>query len=193
MRKAVNKQANKASRNEPEPSKYVPSGVAKLCAPEFHLVRARMREAYATRLGGVHLPGGGQRTHVRRSRHLSFYDPKVEGRQVTRGYNYEQFQGSSSEGRKGQPRLQRGHGGFGHLLKVIGRTFLDPIRVLDVGSNVFRGGRAPRASVRGNRTHGHPFKRHGLEFRDPYGPQGALQPRDGSFPLGHAHSYNVRT
>ncbi|PKI55022.1 hypothetical protein CRG98_024587 [Punica granatum] len=37
-----------------------------------------------TRLGSVHLPGDSRRTHVRRSRHLPLYDPKVEGRQVTR-------------------------------------------------------------------------------------------------------------
>ncbi|PKI41315.1 hypothetical protein CRG98_038301 [Punica granatum] len=55
-----------------------------LCTPEFHLVGARMREASATRLGSVHLPGDARRTRVRRSRHLPFYDPKVEGRQVTR-------------------------------------------------------------------------------------------------------------
>ena len=83
-RKAVNRQANKASGNEPEPVKYVPSGVAKLCAPEFNLVGARMRAPKQTRLGSVHLPGDARRTHVRRSRHLPFYDPKVEGRQVTR-------------------------------------------------------------------------------------------------------------
>ncbi|PKI65349.1 hypothetical protein CRG98_014264, partial [Punica granatum] len=39
---------------------------------------------YATRLGSIHLPGDVRRTHVRRSRHLPFYDSKVEGRQVTR-------------------------------------------------------------------------------------------------------------
>ncbi|PKI54146.1 hypothetical protein CRG98_025462 [Punica granatum] len=38
----------------------------------------------ATRLGSVHLPGNARRTHMRRSRHLPFYDPKVEGQQVTR-------------------------------------------------------------------------------------------------------------
>ncbi|PKI57935.1 hypothetical protein CRG98_021684 [Punica granatum] len=37
--------------------------------------------AYATQLGSVHLPGDA---HVKRSRHLPFYDPKVEVRQVTR-------------------------------------------------------------------------------------------------------------
>ncbi|OWM72567.1 hypothetical protein CDL15_Pgr013035 [Punica granatum] len=37
----------------------------------------------ATRLGSVHLPGDARRTHVKRSRHLPFYDPKIEGRQVT--------------------------------------------------------------------------------------------------------------
>ncbi|PKI61598.1 hypothetical protein CRG98_017973 [Punica granatum] len=42
-----------------------------LCAPKFHLVGARMREAYATRLGSIHLPGA-RRTHVRRSRHSLF-------------------------------------------------------------------------------------------------------------------------
>ncbi|PKI75889.1 hypothetical protein CRG98_003723 [Punica granatum] len=68
---------------EPEPTKYVPSGVAKLCAPKFNLVGARMREAYTTRLGSVHLPGDARRTHVRRSCHLPFYDSRVEGRQVT--------------------------------------------------------------------------------------------------------------
>ncbi|PKI67358.1 hypothetical protein CRG98_012255, partial [Punica granatum] len=55
-----------------------------LCAPEFNLVGARVRYAYATRLGSVHLPGDARRTHVKRSRHLPFYNPKVEGQQVTR-------------------------------------------------------------------------------------------------------------
>ncbi|PKI57279.1 hypothetical protein CRG98_022318 [Punica granatum] len=54
------------------------------CAhPNFISSVARMREAYVTRLGSVHLLGNARRTHVRRSRHLPFYDPKVEGRQVT--------------------------------------------------------------------------------------------------------------
>ncbi|PKI65916.1 hypothetical protein CRG98_013687 [Punica granatum] len=81
--KAVNKQASKQTGLSPNPVD-VPSGVAKLCVPEFHHVGACMRGAYATRLGSVHLPGDARRTHVRRSRHLPFYDPKVEGRQVTR-------------------------------------------------------------------------------------------------------------
>ncbi|PKI62526.1 hypothetical protein CRG98_017081 [Punica granatum] len=55
-----------------------------VCAPEFNLVGARMRAPEQKRLGSVHLPGDARRTHVRRSRHLPFYDPKVEGRQVTR-------------------------------------------------------------------------------------------------------------
>ncbi|PKI38102.1 hypothetical protein CRG98_041508 [Punica granatum] len=56
-----------------------------MCAPEFRLVGARnARSLNATRLGSVHLPGDARRTHVRRSRRLPFYDPKVEGRQVTR-------------------------------------------------------------------------------------------------------------
>ncbi|PKI56146.1 hypothetical protein CRG98_023464 [Punica granatum] len=55
-----------------------------VCAPEFNLVGARMRAPKQTRLGSVHLPGDARRTHVRRSRYLPFYDPKVEGRQVTR-------------------------------------------------------------------------------------------------------------
>ncbi|PKI62559.1 hypothetical protein CRG98_017051 [Punica granatum] len=55
-----------------------------VCAPEFNLVGARIREPKQTRLGNVHLPGDARRTYVRRSRHLPFYDPKVEGRQVTR-------------------------------------------------------------------------------------------------------------
>ncbi|PKI64987.1 hypothetical protein CRG98_014611 [Punica granatum] len=43
-----------------------------VCAPEFNLVGARMREAYATRLRSIHLPGDARRTHVRRSRHSLF-------------------------------------------------------------------------------------------------------------------------
>ncbi|PKI41328.1 hypothetical protein CRG98_038281 [Punica granatum] len=62
--------------------------VAKLCAPEFRLVGARVRSPNATRLRSVHLPGDARRTHVRKSRHLPFYDPKVEGRQVTRVLGY---------------------------------------------------------------------------------------------------------
>ncbi|PKI78844.1 hypothetical protein CRG98_000769 [Punica granatum] len=82
VQKAVNKYASKQTGSRPNPLS-VPSGVAKLCAPEFNLVGARMREAYATRLGSIHLPGDARWTRVRRSRHLPFYDPKVEGRQVT--------------------------------------------------------------------------------------------------------------
>ncbi|PKI61991.1 hypothetical protein CRG98_017623 [Punica granatum] len=57
--------------------------VEQLCTPEFNLVGARMRAPKKTRLGSVHLLGDARRTHVRRSRYLPFYDPKVEGRQVT--------------------------------------------------------------------------------------------------------------
>ncbi|PKI69367.1 hypothetical protein CRG98_010249 [Punica granatum] len=45
---------------------------AYLCTPEFRLVGARMHEAYATRLGSIHIPGDARRTHVRRSRHSLF-------------------------------------------------------------------------------------------------------------------------
>ncbi|PKI34589.1 hypothetical protein CRG98_045020 [Punica granatum] len=43
-----------------------------LYAPEFNLVGARMREAYATRLGSVYLPKDARQARVRRSRHLLF-------------------------------------------------------------------------------------------------------------------------
>ncbi|PKI71901.1 hypothetical protein CRG98_007706 [Punica granatum] len=82
-KKAVNRHASKQPETSPNPLNF-PSGVAKLCAPEFNLVGARMRAPKQTRLGSVHLPGDARWTHVRRSRHLPFYDPKVEGRQVTR-------------------------------------------------------------------------------------------------------------
>ncbi|PKI58139.1 hypothetical protein CRG98_021469 [Punica granatum] len=55
--KAINKHASKQTELSPNPL-AVPSGVAKLCALEFHLVRARMCGAYATRLGSIHLPVG---------------------------------------------------------------------------------------------------------------------------------------
>ncbi|PKI77725.1 hypothetical protein CRG98_001849 [Punica granatum] len=46
--------------------------------------RSMHARAYATRLRSVHLPGDARQTYVRRSRHLPFYDSKVEGRQDTR-------------------------------------------------------------------------------------------------------------
>ncbi|PKI64985.1 hypothetical protein CRG98_014609 [Punica granatum] len=50
-----------------------PSGLCFLCAPEFNLVGAPMREAMQRGLGvSVHLPGDSQRTRVRRSHHLPF-------------------------------------------------------------------------------------------------------------------------
>ncbi|PKI67386.1 hypothetical protein CRG98_012223 [Punica granatum] len=55
-----------------KPAGATTSIASPLCAPEFHLVGARMREAYATRLESVHLPGDARRTRVRRSRHLLF-------------------------------------------------------------------------------------------------------------------------
>ncbi|PKI65185.1 hypothetical protein CRG98_014415 [Punica granatum] len=51
----------------------------RVCTPEFQSRRGTRARAYATWLGSVHLPGDARRTHVRRSRHLLFYDPKVEG------------------------------------------------------------------------------------------------------------------
>ncbi|OWM71929.1 hypothetical protein CDL15_Pgr017812 [Punica granatum] len=54
-----------------------------VCSPEFHLVGARMRAPIQRGLGLSTLPGT-RRTHVRMSRHLPFYDPKVENRQVNR-------------------------------------------------------------------------------------------------------------
>ncbi|PKI48220.1 hypothetical protein CRG98_031375 [Punica granatum] len=71
VQKAINKHASKQTESSPNPLD-VPGGVAKLCAPEFYLVGARVHEAYAMRLGSVHLPGDARRTHVRRSRHLLF-------------------------------------------------------------------------------------------------------------------------
>ncbi|PKI53382.1 hypothetical protein CRG98_026222 [Punica granatum] len=55
------------------------------CAhPNFNLVGVRNARAYETQLGSVHLPRDARRTHVRRSRHLSFYDPKVESHSSNR-------------------------------------------------------------------------------------------------------------
>ncbi|PKI50892.1 hypothetical protein CRG98_028720 [Punica granatum] len=54
------------------------------CAhPNFVSLGLACASLNATWLGSVHLPGDARRTHVRRSRHLPFYDSKVEGRQVT--------------------------------------------------------------------------------------------------------------
>ncbi|PKI64869.1 hypothetical protein CRG98_014736 [Punica granatum] len=69
--KAINKHASKQTESSPNPL-AVPCGIAKLCALEFHLVGAHMREAYLMRPESVHLPGDARRTRMRRSRHLLF-------------------------------------------------------------------------------------------------------------------------
>ncbi|PKI78937.1 hypothetical protein CRG98_000671 [Punica granatum] len=49
-------------------------GFVHACPDEikFGCAQARMREAYATRLGSVHLPGDVRQTHVRRTCHFLF-------------------------------------------------------------------------------------------------------------------------
>ncbi|PKI73725.1 hypothetical protein CRG98_005882 [Punica granatum] len=71
-RLAMESKANGSSLN---PLSMVPSGVAKLNGPECRLSSG----STCARLGIVHLSWDMSRTRVRRSRHLSFYDPKVEG------------------------------------------------------------------------------------------------------------------
>ncbi|PKI61756.1 hypothetical protein CRG98_017868 [Punica granatum] len=75
----MNMQENK--RLEPEPTKYVPSGVAKLYGPECGLSSGPALRAFGSRgLEVSTFPWGRVTdTRERRSRHLSFYDPKVEG------------------------------------------------------------------------------------------------------------------
>ncbi|PKI77708.1 hypothetical protein CRG98_001892 [Punica granatum] len=62
------------------------SGVAKLYGPECGLSSGPALRAFGSRgLGVSTFPCGRMTdTRERRSRHLSFYDPKVEGGQVTR-------------------------------------------------------------------------------------------------------------
>ncbi|PKI59062.1 hypothetical protein CRG98_020550 [Punica granatum] len=70
-----------SKRIEPEPTKYVPSGVAKLYGPECGLSSGLALRAFGSRSLGVSTFPWGRVTdkRERRSRHLSFYDPKVEG------------------------------------------------------------------------------------------------------------------
>ncbi|PKI77277.1 hypothetical protein CRG98_002346 [Punica granatum] len=70
-----------SKRIEPKPTKYVPSGVAKLYGPECGLLSGPALRAFGSRCLGVStFPWGCVTdTRERRSRHLSFYDPKVEG------------------------------------------------------------------------------------------------------------------
>ncbi|PKI50043.1 hypothetical protein CRG98_029569 [Punica granatum] len=76
--RGTNKRPSKASLTKTK-------GRLTYCAhPNFVSLGHACARLNATRLGSVHLPGDARRTHVRRSRHLPFYDPKVEGRQVTR-------------------------------------------------------------------------------------------------------------
>ncbi|PKI58128.1 hypothetical protein CRG98_021477 [Punica granatum] len=81
----VNKQASKASGNEPKPSKRNPQWSRQIVRTRmWTLIGARIAHFWIARLGSVHLPEDARRTRVRRSRHLSFYDSKVEGEKVTR-------------------------------------------------------------------------------------------------------------
>ncbi|PKI70941.1 hypothetical protein CRG98_008674 [Punica granatum] len=70
-----------SKRIEPEPTKCVPSGVAKLYGPKCGLSSGPALRAFGSRgLGVSTFPWGCVTdTRERRSRHLSFYDPKVEG------------------------------------------------------------------------------------------------------------------
>ncbi|PKI64289.1 hypothetical protein CRG98_015329 [Punica granatum] len=75
-----------------------------VCTPEFHLVGVRMREAYATRLGSVHLPGDARRTSVRRSRHLLFTTRR------SRAVESPESRGTGSRTRKMSKLVRRGIG-----------------------------------------------------------------------------------
>ncbi|PKI63067.1 hypothetical protein CRG98_016518 [Punica granatum] len=74
---AVSTQAN--DRIEPEPTKYSQRS-RQAVRTRISSRRSAHVRAYATRLGSVHLPGDTRQTRVRRSRHLPFYNPEVEGR-----------------------------------------------------------------------------------------------------------------
>ncbi|PKI73916.1 hypothetical protein CRG98_005680 [Punica granatum] len=62
------------------------NGTSHCAHPNFNLVGVRNARAYATLLGSVHLPGNAQRTCVRRSHHLPFYDSEIEGRNNIANY-----------------------------------------------------------------------------------------------------------
>ncbi|PKI40450.1 hypothetical protein CRG98_039154 [Punica granatum] len=66
-----------SKRIEPEPTKYVPSGVVKLYGPECGLSSRPALRAFGSRgLGVSTVPWGCMMdTRERRSHHLSFYDP----------------------------------------------------------------------------------------------------------------------
>ncbi|OWM83271.1 hypothetical protein CDL15_Pgr012752 [Punica granatum] len=68
----------------PRSAGHIDATLASCAHPNFVSSGHACARLNATRLGSVHLPGDARRTQVRRSRHLPFYDPKVEGRQVTR-------------------------------------------------------------------------------------------------------------
>ncbi|PKI65469.1 hypothetical protein CRG98_014127 [Punica granatum] len=67
MEKTINEYVSKQTGSSLNPLS-VPSGVAKLCALEFHLVGAHMRAPMQRDLGMSTFSG----THVRRSRHYLF-------------------------------------------------------------------------------------------------------------------------
>ncbi|PKI49902.1 hypothetical protein CRG98_029686 [Punica granatum] len=71
---------NQSKRVEPEPTKYVPSGVAKLYGPECGLSSGLALRAFGSRGLGVYTFPWERVTDARErwSRHLPFYDQKVE-------------------------------------------------------------------------------------------------------------------
>ncbi|PKI40263.1 hypothetical protein CRG98_039346 [Punica granatum] len=73
--KAVNKQANKASGNKPEPSKR-PQWSRQAVRPRILISSGHTCASNATGLGSVHLPGDVRH----KESPLPVYDPKVKGR-----------------------------------------------------------------------------------------------------------------
>ncbi|PKI74545.1 hypothetical protein CRG98_005087 [Punica granatum] len=74
--------AKQANGIETKPTKYVPSGVSKLYGPKCGLSSGPALRAFGSLgLGVSTFPWERVTdTRERRSRHLSFYDPKVESR-----------------------------------------------------------------------------------------------------------------
>ncbi|PKI60926.1 hypothetical protein CRG98_018672 [Punica granatum] len=69
-----------SKRIEPEPTKKSPVKSPSCTDPNVDSRRGPHARFWIARLGSVHLPVGNVTdTRERRSRHLSFYDPKVEG------------------------------------------------------------------------------------------------------------------
>ncbi|PKI72880.1 hypothetical protein CRG98_006748 [Punica granatum] len=76
----INEHARKQTGLSPNPLNMSPAESPSCTDPNVDSRRGPHVRFWISWLGSVYLPGDAERIRLRRSRHLPFYDPKVEGR-----------------------------------------------------------------------------------------------------------------